>query len=55
MKKKVKRYGPKIRRIIATKGLMRGKNQVIEGETSFTCPRLSGRRDFPRLRCVTPV
>ena len=34
--RRLKRHSPKVRGIVTTKILMRGKNQVIEGGTNFT-------------------
>lgn len=34
--KRLKRLSPKMRRIIATEGLVRGKNQAIEEGTNFS-------------------
>ena len=54
--KKVKRHSPKMRRIIATKGLVRGKHQVIEGGTNFTVSHSKLEEWLPwRKVYVTPV
>ena len=38
--KKVKKHSPKMRRIIATKGLVRGETQVTEGGTNSTVSQI---------------
>lgn len=54
--KRVKRLSPKVRRIIATEGLVRGKNQVREGGTNFAVSHIKLEEWLPCGKVyVTPV
>lgn len=45
--KKVEKAWMKMKRIIATIGLMRTKNQMIEGRTGFIVPKIKLERGLP--------
>lgn len=53
--KNVKAHSKKMRIVIATKDLVRVKNQVIEEKLTLQCPRLDRRNDFLGGRFVTPA